>query len=65
MIDNNDKVYLTDITNNPVIMNDRRLWISSVKVILTTMLKDIVDSVVIPFINEKDAQMNFRWNKLI
>ncbi len=65
MIDNNNKVYLVDIQENPIIMADKRMWYSSVKTVLTSMLKDVVDMVVIPYLNEDSIEITSRWKKII
>ena len=65
MVDNNNKVYLVDIHENPVIMGDKRMWYSSVKTMLTSLLKDIIDMVVIPFLNDNSIEITSRWKKII
>ena len=65
MVDNNNRVYLVDIQENPIIMADKRMWYSSIKTVLTSMLKDVVDMVVIPYLNEDSIEITSRWKKII
>lgn len=63
-VDNNNKVYIVNIQNNDEILTDKRMWYSSVKIMMNNMLKDILDMAVIPYLNDNDIEQTMRWGKL-
>lgn len=65
MVDNRDNVYLTDMSSNPIIMNDKRMWYPSSKILITSILKDIIDMVVNPYLNGLNIQQTSRWYNII
>ena len=65
MITNDEKVYITDISSNPTIMNDKRMWYESSKILITSILKDIIDTIVTPYLNGTQIQDTSRWVAII
>lgn len=63
-VDNNNKVYIVNIQNNDEILTDKRMWYSSVKIMMNNMLKDILDMAVLPYLNDNDIEQTMRWGKL-
>ena len=63
-VDNNNKVYIVNIQNNDEILTDKRMWYSSVKIMMNNMLKDILDMTVLPYLNDNDIEQTMRWGKL-
>ena len=64
-VDNENNLYIVDIQYNPVIVNDKRLWILSIKNMLQQMLKDVMDMIVSPVISGNQFEVISRWDKII
>jgi len=64
-VDNNNKVYIVNIQNNDEILTDKRMWYSSVKTMMNNMLKDVLDMVVLPYLNDNEIEHTMRWSTLI
>ena len=64
-LDNSNKVYLVNIHNNPVIMNDKRLWCSTMKTMFNMLFSDIIEMIVVPYLNNDNIEFTSRWNKII
>ena len=64
-LDNSNKVYLVNIHNNPVIMNDKRLWCSTMKTMFNRLFSDIIEMIVVPYLNNDNIEFTSRWNKII
>lgn len=60
-VDKNNNIYLVDIITNPVIMNDKRMWHISVKTMMNIILKDMIDMIVIPYLNDDKVEIQSRW----
>ena len=52
------------IQNNDEILTDKRMWYSSVKIMMNNMLKDILDVAVIPYLNDNNIEQTMRWDNI-
>ena len=42
-------------------MNDKRMWHISVKTMMNIILKDMIDMIVIPYLNDDKVEIQSRW----
>ena len=52
---------LRSMGQNPIIMNDKRMWNTSVKTMMNTIFKDMIDMIVIPYLNDDKIEIQSRW----